>query len=140
MDFSSFKLSPSYHNKKIGKYELFIFRGERPYTKSIPKDDALSIDQYTVLGLSVDGLDLKTFGFDFEHIIALKTSYSKEWYYYNLPIAEIENVYNKLCELAGETVKDNKITEKPCFRCGKMNDLDAVVCWSFTCGVNNPTR
>ena len=138
MDFSSFM--PWYAGatfKEIGQYRIYIFKGESPITKSIPEDDDLDWNQYTVLGACIENKNSKLI--DLLDLGLSLNGYHVTDRYYNLPILELENVYNKLCELAGEPVKLNKIKEKPCYRCGEMNDIGAFACWSFTCGVSNPT-
>ena len=140
MDFSSFTvLGLRTISKKIGQYKLYIFRGIFDITISIPKEDNLDWNKYTVLGVSVGSGSNGDYTVDLLDLGLSLNGYHVTDRYYNLPILELENVYNKLCELAGEPVKLNKIKEKPCYRCGEMNDIGAFACWSFTCGVSNPT-
>jgi hypothetical protein len=67
------------------------------------------------------------------------------WYHNNAHKAEFEHVFEALHILAGDKNSNNgdsyvaAIQEKPCRRCGKMNNIGASVCWNiFFCGVENP--
>jgi hypothetical protein len=134
--------------KQIGIYWLQIFVGRWIHTCSKPEDGNLSLDKYKMVGVGVS-TDLNEYSDYVSSTINLLDKLgiqglsipcyvgsSDRYTYYVLTIEELNVVYNRLWELAGE---EKEVNERPCKRCGKMNNMGAPVCWSFTCGVDNPT-
>jgi hypothetical protein len=119
--------------------------GKYIHTYSKPEDENLSFERYKIVGVGVSTYMDKDSGYVSSTIkldklgiqgLSIPCYVSDDYTYYNLTIEELNVVYNRLCELAGE---EKEVNERPCKRCGKMNNIGAPVCWSFTCGVENPT-
>jgi hypothetical protein len=143
MDFSIFKQEEcssekrNFYSIRIGDYMLSIYLGEWHYTQSLPIDASLPLQDYDIYGIEVsknkyyDIITLDEIGIN--GIVRNSGSNGA----YNVSKSKLEEIYNKLFELSGVKVS---LKEAPCKRCGKMNDIGAPVCWSFNCGIENPTK
>jgi hypothetical protein len=148
MDILSFEKNKSFISifyKNIGEYTLEVYLGKWGITCSDPTDFNLPFDKYKVVGVILENKfkvayqSLSSIGISDIDDIYSKNGKGYEKNCYNLTIQELERVYNKLNELAGIVSQSNK-NEKPCKKCGKMNDVGVSYCWSFNCGVKNPTE
>jgi hypothetical protein len=135
----------------IGKYILNIYLGEVfGYIKSDPVDPNLDFNKYKVVGIEVEeignGIDpnitvnLNKLGIK-NYFFSPIVSSSSNYYCYTLYIEDVEIIHNKLCELAGLSLDNHSNNkESACKCCGRINDMGAIVCWGFTCGVEDPTE
>jgi len=129
------------YTKIIGKYILNIFLGDKIwlYTKSKPLTPNLNYNEYEIVGVEIEEIgdgtnenntvDLNKLGLK-DYCFSKINCFDSNYYCYNLSVDIVEEIYNKLCEL----VKNE--SEKKCKQCGRMNDVDAEICWGFTCGAS----